>query len=82
VGAIPVAACITPGDDGGIDLETLHPGDEPSKLLTAASEFDTYLRANTGRIPNYGERRRGVDFHRWYPNFTRAPDTTMKAFAA
>jgi hypothetical protein len=41
-----------------IDLETLQPGDEPSKLLTAASEFDTYLRANAGRIPNYGERRR------------------------
>ena len=22
------------------------------------------------------------DFHRWYPNFTRAPDTTVKALAA
>ena len=115
-----------------IDLETLQPGDEPSKLLTAASEFDTYLRANAGRIPNYGERRRAGeaistaftesavnqviskrmvkkqqmrwtlrgahllvqirarvlndqladDFHRWYPNFTRAPDTTVKALAA
>jgi hypothetical protein len=115
-----------------IDLETLQPGDEPSRLLTAASEFDTYLRANAGRIPNYGERRRAGeaistaftesavnqviskrmvkkqqmrwtlrgahllvqirarvlndqladDFHRWYPNVTRAPDTTVKALAA
>ena len=114
-----------------IDLETLQPGDEPSKLLTAASKFDTYLRANAGRIPNYGERRRAGDaistaftesavnqviskrmvkkqqmrwtlrgahllvqirarvlndqladdFHRRYPNFTRAPDTTVKALA-
>jgi hypothetical protein len=41
-----------------IDLETLHPDDEPTKLLTAVREFDTYLRANAERIPNYGERRR------------------------
>jgi hypothetical protein len=41
-----------------VDLETLNPGDEPSKLLTAAREFDTYLRANAGEIPNYGERYR------------------------
>jgi hypothetical protein len=45
-------------DDLIIDLETLHPGDEPSKLLTAVREFDGYLRANAERIPNYGERRR------------------------
>ncbi len=115
-----------------INLETLQPGDEPSKLLTAAREFDSYIRANAERIPNYGERRRAGeaistaftesavnqviskrmvkkqqmrwtprgahllvqirtrvlndqladDFHRWYPHFTRAPDTTVKALAA
>jgi hypothetical protein len=41
-----------------IDLETLHSDGQPSKLLTAVNEFDSYLHANTGRIPNYGERRR------------------------
>jgi hypothetical protein len=41
-----------------IDLETLHPDGHPSKLLKAVHEFDSYLRANAGRIPNYGERRR------------------------
>ena len=45
-------------DDLTADLETLHPGEEPSKLGKAVREFDSYLRANTGRIPNYGERRR------------------------
>lgn len=40
------------------DLETLNPDGEPTKLLKAVREFDSYLRANTGRIPNYGERRR------------------------
>jgi hypothetical protein len=110
-----------------IDLETLQPDDEPSKLLTAIREFNSYLRANADRIPNYGERRRAgeaistaftestvnqviskrmvkkqqmrwtprgahlllqirtrvlndqlsTDFHRWYPNFTRAPDAEV-----
>ena len=41
-----------------IDLETLHHDGQPSKLLKAVHEFDSYLRANAGRIPNYGERRR------------------------
>jgi hypothetical protein len=41
-----------------IDLETLHPDGQPSKLLKAVNEFDSYLHANAGRIPNYGERRR------------------------
>jgi hypothetical protein len=41
-----------------IDLETLHPDGEPTKLLKAVREFDSYLSANAGRIPNYGERRR------------------------
>ncbi len=40
------------------DLEILHPDGEPTKLLKAMREFDSYLRANTERIPNYGERRR------------------------
>jgi hypothetical protein len=116
-------------EDITINLETLHPGDEPSKLLTAVREFDSYLRANTERIPNYGERRHAGeaistaftestvnqviskrmvkkqqmrwtpqgahlllqirtrilndqlanDFYRWYPNFTRAPDTAALA---
>ena len=45
-------------DGIAIDLETLNPNGEPSKLLTAVREFDSYLRANAQRIPNYGERRR------------------------
>jgi hypothetical protein len=45
-------------EDLTIDLETLHPGEEPSKLGKAVREFDSYLRANAERIPNYGERRR------------------------
>jgi hypothetical protein len=45
-------------DDLIVDLETLHPGDQACKLLTAVREFDSYLRANAERIPNYGERRR------------------------
>jgi hypothetical protein len=45
-------------EDIPANLETLNPGDEPSKLLTTAREFDTYLRANAGEIPNYGERYR------------------------
>ena len=42
------------------DLEILQPDDErePGKLLAAVREFDAYLRANVGRIPNYGERHR------------------------
>jgi len=31
---------------------------QDSKLLKAVREFDSYLRANAGRIPNYGERYR------------------------
>ena len=42
------------------DLEILQPDDErePGKLLTAVHKVDAYLRANAGRIPNYGERHR------------------------
>ncbi len=39
-------------------LETLNPDGEPAKLLKAVGEFGSYLRANAGRIPHYGERRR------------------------
>jgi hypothetical protein len=99
------------------------------KLLKAVREFGSYLRANAGRIPNYGERRRAGeaistaftesvvnqviskrmvkkqqmrwtsrgahlllqirtrvlndqladDFHRWYPNFSRALDPVALA---
>jgi hypothetical protein len=45
-------------DDLTADLETLHPEKEPTKLGKAVREFDSYLRANAERIPNYGERRR------------------------
>ena len=40
------------------DLDVEHPPAEQAKLLKAVHEFDSYLRANAGRIPNYGERRR------------------------
>jgi hypothetical protein len=45
-------------EDLTADLETLHPEEEPTKLGKAVREFDSYLRANAERIPNYGERRR------------------------
>ncbi len=45
-------------EDITADLEMLDPSGEPTKLLKAVREFDSYLRANTERIPNYGERRR------------------------
>jgi hypothetical protein len=52
-----VFRALTTVDGIAIDLETLNPNDEPTKLLKAVREFDSYLRANTERIPNYGERR-------------------------
>lgn len=45
-------------EDITAELEILNPDGEPTKLGKAVREFDSYLRANTGRIPNYGERRR------------------------
>jgi hypothetical protein len=45
-------------EDITADLATLHPDGEPTKQLKAVRGFDSYLRANTERIPNYGERRR------------------------
>jgi hypothetical protein len=41
------------------DLDVVdHPPPEHAKLLKAAGEFDTYIRANACSIPNYGERHR------------------------
>jgi hypothetical protein len=51
-GALNTIADIT------VNLETLNAAGEVGKLLKAVREFDSYIRANAGRIPNYGERRR------------------------
>ena len=46
-------------DDLIFDLDTTGPVPiEQVRLLKAVREFDAYLRANAGRIPNYGERQR------------------------
>ena len=46
-------------DDLIFDLDTAEPAPiEQVRLLKAVREFDAYLRANAGRIPNYGERQR------------------------
>ncbi|HEY5845089.1 MAG TPA: hypothetical protein VIU87_27170, partial [Mycobacterium sp.] len=45
-------------EDLQVDLDVEEPGAAQVKLLKAIREFDSYLRANAGRIPNYGERRR------------------------
>ena len=45
-------------EDLQVDLDVEEPGVEQVKLLKAIREFESYLRANAGRIPNYGERRR------------------------
>jgi hypothetical protein len=41
-----------------IDLDVEEPGVSQAKLLKAVREFGGYIQANTGRIPNYGERHR------------------------
>ncbi|MGH3805156.1 MAG: hypothetical protein ACRDRU_00625 [Pseudonocardiaceae bacterium] len=41
-----------------VDLDVEEPSVSQAKLFKAVREFDGYLRANTGRLPNYGERRR------------------------
>ncbi len=41
-----------------LDLDVAEPSDSQLKLGKAVLEFDSYIRANTDRIPNYGERRR------------------------
>jgi hypothetical protein len=45
-------------DDILVDLDTTDPGPEQARLLKAIRKFDIYIRANAGRIPNYGERHR------------------------
>jgi hypothetical protein len=45
-------------DDLIFDLDTVEPDPEQARLFKAVREFDCYIRANAGRIPNYGERRR------------------------
>jgi hypothetical protein len=45
-------------DDLVMDLDVEVPGPEQRKLLKAVTEFGTYVRANAGSIPNYGERYR------------------------
>jgi len=41
-----------------LDLDVEEPSNSQLKLGKAVLEFDSYIRANTDRIPNYGERRR------------------------
>ena len=45
-------------DDILVDLDTAEAGPEQARLLRAVCEFDSYIRANADRIPNYGERHR------------------------
>ena len=45
-------------DDLIFDLDITEPGPERARLLQAVREFDSYIRANAERIPNYGERHR------------------------
>ena len=45
-------------DDILVDLDITEPGPEQARLFKAVREFDSYIRANAGRIPNYGERQR------------------------
>jgi len=45
-------------DDILFDLDITEPSPEQARLFKAAREFDSYIRANAGRIPNYGERQR------------------------
>ena len=44
-------------EDLAVDLDIDGPSVSQTKLLKAVREFGVYLAANTGRIPNYGERR-------------------------
>jgi hypothetical protein len=43
-----------------IDLDADEPGGSQAKSLKAVREFSGYIAANTGRIRNYGERRRAT----------------------
>lgn len=39
-----------------MDAKIAETSTEQAKFLKTLREFDTYLRANAGSIPNYGER--------------------------
>ncbi|WP_427019291.1 ISKra4 family transposase (plasmid) [Pseudarthrobacter sp. P1] len=41
-----------------VGTEIARDGPEQARMAKAIGEFDSYIRANTDRIPNYGERRR------------------------
>jgi hypothetical protein len=43
------------------DLDVEEPSISQAKLLTAVRELGGYIQANTGRVPNYGERYRASD---------------------
>jgi hypothetical protein len=43
-------------EDITVALDAVAPGGEQAKLGKAIGEFDSYLRANAGRIPNYGDQ--------------------------
>ena len=45
-------------DDILFDLDITEPSPEQARLLKAVREFDSYIRANAERIPNYWERQR------------------------
>jgi hypothetical protein len=45
-------------DDILFDLDITEPCPEQARLLKAVREFDSYIRANAARLPNYGERQR------------------------
>ena len=45
-------------DDLIFDLDITGPCPERARLLQAVREFDSYIRVNAERIPNYGERQR------------------------
>src|SRR5450756_1845096 len=45
-------------DELTVDLDVAEPSVSEAKLLKAVGEFDSYIRANAERIPNYGERYR------------------------
>ena len=45
-------------DDLIFDLDITGPSPERARLLQAVREFDSHIRANAERIPNYGERHR------------------------
>ena len=54
-----VFRALTIVEDLPADLDTAEVlSSAQAKMLKAVREFDSYLRANAGRIPNYGERHR------------------------